>query len=189
MRPTEHKTPTFCQTPECDNFHFTENEAFVLPGVVFVGRYWEVFNQPRKTQPEEVQMEMEMNHQKMLELADFMDTVEPEHFDMQYYGNKFADTRFVCKEDMTICGSTCCIAGYVAVNKGYCVYPGGALRKQDGEIVTSAFEVARKELGLTYVQASHLFYSMYWPEGFDKNNPKEAARLIREMVKKDQNEY
>ena len=133
-----------------------------------------------------------MNTQKMLELADFMETVPEEHFNMDYFGDRNLDV--TCQEDLNVCGTTCCIAGYVVVNKGLCVTPGGNVYKDKdrSEYVGKAEDVAGEELGLD--NPSTLFYAWNWPYEFvtkelDYNDnwvysatPKQAAARIRHMV-------
>ena len=56
------------------------------------------------------------------------------------------------------CGTCCCIAGWVALEAGAQEIPHmpGMCQTPDGELRVVA-ELARKELGLSYQQGSHLF--------------------------------
>ncbi len=144
-----------------------------------------------------------MNTQKMLELADFMETVPEDKFDMNVFGKQILDPnrRTTCLADLNVCGTTCCIAGYVVVNKGYCVTPGGFVYSEPVEYVASevstclgmAEHLAGRELGLTESQASALFFDDHWPRQFYTwsavsiqpiriTTPKQAAARIRHMV-------
>ena len=113
-----------------------------------------------------------MNKQRMLRLADRLEKIDPNKFDM----NAFADKRE--------CGTTCCVAGHALLMAGWKlgeadVWEAVAFVSRRGvEVHTSQVgDYAQEYLGLTEPQAKKLFYS-----GWKRTN-KDAARIIRNMVK------
>lgn len=134
-----------------------------------------------------------MNTKKMLELADAMEKLNPTKFNMSYFGkfnmsyfgNKPSqDHTVVCKEDLNVCGTTCCIAGYLLIDQGFCVACGGSVYSDTtrANYLGDAAGMAQEELELSNDQRSKLFYPWNWPYGYNTQDPKDAARLIRDMV-------
>jgi hypothetical protein len=129
-----------------------------------------------------------MDKEKMLALADFIEKVPDDKFHMGFFGKpaNYESRRVVCKEDLNVCGTACCIAGYVVVNKGYCVTPGGFVYDDidESDYIGQAETLAARELRLDSDQATALFFDRNWPYQFkeDANNPKVAAQRIRHMV-------
>lgn len=113
-----------------------------------------------------------MNKERMLRLADRLEKIDPNDFDM----NDFAYKRE--------CGTTCCVAGHALLMARWRlgeddVFNSPAFVSRRGvEIHTSQVgDYAQEYLGLTEPQAKKLFYS-----GWKRTN-KDAARIIRNMVK------
>jgi hypothetical protein len=112
---------------------------------------------------------------------------KPERFEMDHW---FGPSK---------CGTSCCIGGYALANLGYrhraipvndgmggvdirryLVSPKG---KNLGDIYKSEQE-ARKQLGLTHVQAKVLFFEENWPEPFKSDFWKAKDYQSKEMAAK-----
>ena len=124
-----------------------------------------------------------MNKPKLLELADFIENVDPKKFDMCL--SKF-------NED---CGTSCCIAGYAVLKEGLCL-KGWAVYDKDGHYLDNAETKALEILGLE--ENNRLFFvsdwgseklrDEYW-EACNKDNrkllPGIGAKAIRDFVAND----
>lgn len=140
-----------------------------------------------------------MNVARIKALADFIESVPEENFDMDFYANdEDSPSRFiVCKDNATACGTSCCIAGWQVVLAGFCIrYAAGErnpmqIGKMSGEefvptlesasVYDSPFEFSMEYLDLSEYQASLLFLPWKWPAKLEQNNKNAAARL-REMA-------
>jgi hypothetical protein len=128
--------------------------------------------------------------QKLEELAQFIETVDPKKFDMgdwlsvqddyKFYGTKEVTERdgFVGKNFIGKCGTACCLAGWEVARQGF-------LLNEDGTVATEvkvpgvkkpvviklkvdnanvdAPEFAKVSLGLTEQEEDLLFYPDRWP--------------------------
>lgn len=134
-----------------------------------------------------------MHKQRMFRLANFIEKLPEEKFNMGgWVYTEYPPTNGVmCNEDaLTLCGTTCCIAGWATFRAGKCVkYWSDALATKTGRLVTEngvavrISKFAEKYLGLTPEQASALFYSNNWPEQFQPDDNKKAAERIRHMAR------
>lgn len=128
-----------------------------------------------------------MNHKAMLELADHMEKMPPEQFNMKHWGILLGDVEVV----VTLknhCGTTCCIAGEKVLLDGGKIKPlmmdGAPTRipefydKKGREVFPS--EYAARRLGLTTLQSKRLFLDMRI------STSKGAVKRIRAMVAADQ---
>jgi hypothetical protein len=86
----------------------------------------------------------------MTKLADVMETIEPEAFNMAYYWSATVPT---------ICGTAGCLAGW-QTHTG----PSAEIvrRLEDRRITVDHFEIATRDLGLTRGEARELFTNSYW---------------------------
>lgn len=124
-----------------------------------------------------------MNHKAMLELADHMEKMPREQFDMSSFGwrNDRRRRRVTLKNP---CGTTCCIAGEKVL------LDGGEMRfsgSDDADFYIndkpiSASDYARSALGLSDHEGFLLFFNC------GARTPNEAAYEIRAMEREDERE-
>jgi hypothetical protein len=130
-----------------------------------------------------------MNTQKVLELADFLDTVAPENFDLDNWSK--GDEPLVCLENAQSCGTTLCVAGWAVVREGFTVHAdkevvlGTKKTWKPWELQTIA-EKAAKILELSTYEKESLFYprgvkKSIYPNSADRD-PKKTSSYIRQFV-------
>lgn len=116
-----------------------------------------------------------MNHDRMLALADLIERVPPDRFNMMMFfdGPENCSSRWHYMHAGE-CGTSCCIGGWACV----LALPDPLVR---ADVIEDSDEeqVAREWLGLTFEQAQSLFFSNY-----DQTNL-EAAAKIRRWVEAD----
>jgi hypothetical protein len=109
------------------------------------------------------------------------------HFDSD---GKIVPRNIVSKKDLNNleeCGTTCCIAGWQVVRKGFSVTNLGTVSK-GGKFINSAPILAAEQLGLNLDESSALFYPresklrVLTGKTFT-NTPKGAAKRIRYFIK------
>ena len=91
-----------------------------------------------------------MNTEAMTKLADVMETIEPEAFNMAYYWGDAPSN---------ICGTAGCLAGW-QTHTGPSAET--VRRLEDRRITVDHFEIATRDLGLTRGEARELFTNPYW---------------------------
>jgi hypothetical protein len=123
-----------------------------------------------------------MNKEKMLQLADCMEKVDPSNFNMSTWSNGTAQF-----EEITHgCGTTCCIAGWQQVFRGRTVIGEDTFEK--GYFKGRTSRLAADDLELTEGEKELLFFrGEGWPRNENggiifPNTPKGAADRIRCMV-------
>ena len=130
--------------------------------------------------------------QRRLALADYIEGIEPKHFNMREWAKKFVDDsdlltlNLVCPTDVNSCGTTCCVAGWHMIQKGFCLTFGGSVFTEPrGKYLGNAEELSAKDLGLTPKQRETLFHQPDWPTKFAEQifgytaTPHQAAERIR----------
>lgn len=110
-----------------------------------------------------------MNIERMEALANFLET-SPEvqnHFDMGSFisTDLEPEVEISRKSIQGGCGTTACIGGWACLLFGH-------------DRDTVGHQTAQKILGLTNAQANQLFY----PVGPEADTPREAAKLVREIM-------
>src|SRR5579863_3390045 len=108
-----------------------------------------------------------MNKQKLLDLADLVEKLPPEHFTMkQWIVRGLAKSgQMLCFEDVLQgCGTAACLAGYCCLREGYCSPYSFTFIKDGYEYYPS--ELATKILEITSEGAEMLFYLRHWPKQF-----------------------
>lgn len=105
-----------------------------------------------------------MNKQKILEIADFIEKLPPEQFDMDLYGIETEK-----------CGTIACIAGWVCLNNGCTVDDNENFKDDNGDRIDPSF-FAQRILEIERWQANSLFY----PQGANRSaTPEKAAATLR----------
>ena len=136
-----------------------------------------------------------MNVDAMNKLADFIEKLPEENFDMTIWGMKFVggerkgnltEDYPVCHDDLQECKTCCCIAGYqILQNPELCLVKGMVYSLEDmSSVLGDAPDVAQHQLGLDEYQATSLFWSSGWSRtGIPfPRTPKGAAARIRHMI-------
>lgn len=122
-----------------------------------------------------------MNHKAMLELADHLEKMPKERFDMAHFGYRIDGRRRRATRD-NACGTTCCIAGEKVLMDGgemkFFSQSNAAGFMLKGDVVIPD-RYAAHALGLTDDDADGLFFD------YSIATPTEAADRIRRMVKGD----
>lgn len=123
-----------------------------------------------------------MNHKAMLELADHMDKMPPEQFDMSDFG-AFTNTRKRSASVKNHCGAVCCIAGEKVLLDGGKYRPSGpslhAFVNKNGKRI-EPWRYSKRALRLEEYEAYLLFTD------YSLKTPQQAASKIRRMVAADQ---
>jgi len=135
-----------------------------------------------------------LNTKKVLELADFLDAVDPHNYDLRRWVN--GSTPLVNLENAHSCGTTLCVAGWTVVRHGKTVH---MLEETKTEVLgtrkipfigknKTIREVAKEILELTEEEVLSLFF----PYGYEgttpiyppsaATDPKETAKYIRMYV-------
>ena len=129
-----------------------------------------------------------MNTKKVLELADFLETVPEEQFDLNWFicKNGRIGVDSVSMENVHTCGTTLCVAGWTVLWGGKTIPTEENNSAMLGLYAPIAIEAARL-LELTEDEAAQLFYvavgqaNHVYPSGIV--GPRSAALYIRRFVK------
>ena len=114
-----------------------------------------------------------MNKHRMLELADFLENIEPHRFNISRWAANISKNPYREKFDyeqssiidINVCNTAGCIAGWAVAyyNNGFAEFP------KELNLTTAAYNVIRgaELLDLTYEEATRLFYyseqeSVWW---------------------------
>lgn len=126
-----------------------------------------------------------MNKPELEKLAQIVERMQEDNFDMDVWVYTLKHSYNVYPEDFGNCGTTCCMAGAYHLSKGRSIDQKFAyVIDQDGHILGYVEDVAREELGLTALQATRLFHFPDWPYKYigHKPTPTIAANRIRYMI-------
>lgn len=127
-----------------------------------------------------------MDREKLIELADFLETLPKEDFDGWEWG--LTNGRFVTQQTAHSCGTKACLAGWAVLFNGYTIKDGVAYDTQQKPLGAIG-RFAQDLLGLTFTEEDLLFYptnrSPYsiWPNAEGVNpTPQQAAQAIRNLL-------
>lgn len=134
--------------------------------------------EPIEVEPIEVEP-VATKAEKLLALADFIETLPPEKFEMSYWIKttwlssiseisepKRTTVYFDSDEMRNLCGATACLAGWAVLSAGFKVNSNATVAKTMFNGQNNIQEVAIELLELNRLEAHKLFISKQWPDQF-----------------------
>jgi hypothetical protein len=106
-----------------------------------------------------------MDKKQLLKLANFMEKVPSEKFNMSAFAITELDDCTTAKQMLKGCDTAACLAGWTVLMRGYCVTKDEYAKRKHRKML-SISERAAKILRLDVEEEEKLFYVSYWPPEF-----------------------
>lgn len=133
-----------------------------------------------------------MNHKRLSLLARVLDRVPREHFDLHGFADhlKVSPEKISAARHLTTCGTTACACGWAATIPSFRKAGLKITEWFSGDTGTISFHGNTSSaavcafFGLTWPQASRLFWADQYPKN-KRRSPRAVAARIRAMLKED----
>ena len=129
-----------------------------------------------------------MNKENLLKLADFLDTLPPEKFDMQNYRAKVYRNKIfqpVSFKEVNDCGTVGCALGWGPFVKGLepTIYDLFSSKFSNGLLYLDFVIYGERVFGVEVGSANYEFmFSEQWSQLEEENTPKATSERIRKVV-------